>query len=1725
MAETEVFRADLQINIFGDEDGEEKLKGLSIAVDKVVKSLEKLSKTRVSFQGIEKQVGNLKKNFKGIGSDAGNLGGLNEAVKKTVGQVNETIKAGLGKNPIPDIVFDIATEFKTLPNKISPEVEKLKSIFSELRRDIKSQDVATFDRATAGLVDLQQSLSQLKTDQIDKVKQSMENAETASLSFTQNLKRNILEVDKPVQLISANTVRFSDRLRGLGTLAFGSGRKLQGFREVLAGTASSENLLIKATDKLIRRNNDLLRDRSRLEKSFIRQNEQTLNATTVFKDQIDSVRQLAKVEGKDAVDAVGRFDSQVTKLVASLKQVDVTARQGGDASVALGRAGSELQELRRTLTSIQQQGIIDPTKESAEQFAILQKTVKSLGVDLDATTSRHRSVKNEVVKAKDAEKARKEETKKTAQAVGNLQTKSKGLFSTIAKVFKKEPPEQFARSVDKAGRSMQEVGSNARRLQVEIRESFGRAVGAEFLGNIFAKLTLAVGQAFGRLVREVPRQLISLASSAEETRNRFDAVFDNMSDKANEFAENVGKSVGRNVNAIREGLASFQSFAVGLDFAGEQGFQFSAALQKLSIDFASFNNLSDQKAAQKFLSGLSGSTEVFDKYGINLRVAALQQEFLSLGINKTVAEATEQEKAFARLSIIKRVMGEQGAIGDAITTAGGFANQTKRLTDRITELATGVGQKLLPALAPFLRALNLLVDFLYPKVIALSEKVFATLQPLGAAFEAALSGDLTGFNDAIDTIFETMLGLLRSAFDWGVGLMGNLSDGIISAANSVIDSVIGIADEIFGFLAPGSPPERGPLSDIDKWGGGLMDVYSAGFDDFNTDFLAKIADDVKSALSEDVLPEAGTLIKQINERLRETGALDEGAFSRLKELLGEDNKLLADSIKASADYEGSRQNLVAIEQELLQARILGKDTTDIENRLKAAKSEFKFAQRTANQKEEELKFAKKFQKTPGATPAGGPGGDATLDEELKAVQERADLGIITAEEAERAKIGILKKFAEKSRKDGNKERARTLAAEAKGIQATIENKRKAEKDAASAKRKSEAKSRKSERDTRKKAERKTAEQVRDEAITILDQQLAAGIISQEDFAKAKLRIEKKFFTDTVKEGKNATDENIANIKRLESEVQSFKKSGGIAGGGLAEGLFDQLGFDEITSDISTAFAERIPIAFDEAKAKIKSKIKEMLGGVREFLGSSEGINSIVNAGWVLGIFNRVKSIITGGGFIGKILKPFTPLVAIVDKISEPFLKVIKVIGDLLDNLGPGGKLLKKFLGTAAGLTGPIGILITLWANWDTIVLAFNETVDFFRGIWDGIIERLGGSESTLEKFKKFWEGISLIFSTIKDNLVGFFAKIIEGDIGGAFESLLSVEGLDLTSFTSLGAEIAGAIWDSVTEATGTAIQGLINFIAGALPEPLRLAIEEHLGPLPEVAERVKEAILTAGTAIKNAFGPAFELLVARLRVFADDIRPRLVLLGEKIEVLWGRLKVAFAELALVWTEKLEPAFTRLLVSLGLMDEDSEGFGITFDQLVTLIVNLGLDKIIDGITFAIDALVVIIDTFAVGLAIATPFISAAAEKIATFLDRVSLITTTFTSVFNTATKLITTFVDGPLNKLIEGFNNLTDFDFSFGMSGFSLPGFASGTFNVPQDMLAVIHKGEMIIPSSIAADIRGGVSSLPQNITNNNASGIEISIGQIVVAAGADPMAIGDGIGAGIAGRLRSEGLA
>lgn len=332
-----------------------------------------------------------------------------------------------------------------------------------------------------------------------------------------------------------------------------------------------------------------------------------------------------------------------------------------------------------------------------------------------------------------------------------------------------------------------------RELQGANQQLNDLALGAARVGGAF--LTMGI-IATGALVR-----ITKSASDAVEAANRFNQVFRAAgSGAATAWAEQFANSVGRARTQVKDTLSTFQGFFVGLGFGADQAEVFSRNLTTATVDFASFNNIADDDAVRRFIGALSGSPETLDKFGFNVREAAVNQELLAMGIKKTTRTATEQEKAVAKMNIILRTMGKLGAAGDAVRTADEYANVLKRLQSSFENLSETLGAQIIPSMKEFASSLTSLLtnsEKLAKAFPGLSKSVFyaaTAFTALGVAVLGAAVAIQT-FNilstvQALRTFgsaIATLLGPVRTL----VTLIGSIAAGMSTLGLTAI--ITGIA--------------------------------------------------------------------------------------------------------------------------------------------------------------------------------------------------------------------------------------------------------------------------------------------------------------------------------------------------------------------------------------------------------------------------------------------------------------------------------------------------------------------------------------------------------------------------------------------------------------------------------------------------------------------------------------------------------------------------------------------------------------------------------------------------------------------------------------------------------------------------------------------------------------------------------------------------------------------
>ena len=197
---------------------------------------------------------------------------------------------------------------------------------------------------------------------------------------------------------------------------------------------------------------------------------------------------------------------------------------------------------------------------------------------------------------------------------------------------------------------------------------------------------------------------ILAAGDAEEIRNKYEAVFKDMSARSELWAEMFSMTVGRSTLDTLEYLSTFQDTFVPLGFDRAEAALLSEHLTELAVDLASFNNENDTDAIASLQSALVGNHETMRRYGVVITQTTLDQELMNMGIKRGITAATEQEKVMARLNIITNSTAD--AQGDAARTADSFANQMRALKGNLRDAMAEAGNPAMEDLSVTLKEFN-----------------------------------------------------------------------------------------------------------------------------------------------------------------------------------------------------------------------------------------------------------------------------------------------------------------------------------------------------------------------------------------------------------------------------------------------------------------------------------------------------------------------------------------------------------------------------------------------------------------------------------------------------------------------------------------------------------------------------------------------------------------------------------------------------------------------------------------------------------------------------------------------------------------------------------------------------------------------------------------------------------------------------------------------------------
>ena len=192
-------------------------------------------------------------------------------------------------------------------------------------------------------------------------------------------------------------------------------------------------------------------------------------------------------------------------------------------------------------------------------------------------------------------------------------------------------------------------------------------------------------------VAKIGKELISVASDAEETRNKFNVTFRDIRDDADAAAESLADGFGLSQTAAEGLLSATGDLLSGFGFTQEAALDLSVQTNELAADLASFANVPVKQASDAITKGLLGEREAMKSLGISILEADIKQLAEDKGI---VGELDRQQKALLTLELATKQ--SANAIGDFERSQDSFANQSKIAKAAVEDLKVEIGKNLLP---------------------------------------------------------------------------------------------------------------------------------------------------------------------------------------------------------------------------------------------------------------------------------------------------------------------------------------------------------------------------------------------------------------------------------------------------------------------------------------------------------------------------------------------------------------------------------------------------------------------------------------------------------------------------------------------------------------------------------------------------------------------------------------------------------------------------------------------------------------------------------------------------------------------------------------------------------------------------------------------------------------------------------------------------------------------
>ncbi|WP_442486528.1 hypothetical protein [Fusobacterium necrophorum] len=198
----------------------------------------------------------------------------------------------------------------------------------------------------------------------------------------------------------------------------------------------------------------------------------------------------------------------------------------------------------------------------------------------------------------------------------------------------------------------------------------------------------------GKKIFELGNFAVGAASKMDELGNVTSQVFGNSKREVEDWAKTIDDKIGRSIYQLQNFASIYGSMFKGAGFDTSYFKNISKDLAVFTADFSSFFNVTDDEAFTAIKGALTGETEALKRFGIILNDTVMAEYALTQGIKANWSELDTALKMQLRYNKLMEITTH--IQGDAERTVDGYANSLKKAEGLIDNIATSVGQKLIP---------------------------------------------------------------------------------------------------------------------------------------------------------------------------------------------------------------------------------------------------------------------------------------------------------------------------------------------------------------------------------------------------------------------------------------------------------------------------------------------------------------------------------------------------------------------------------------------------------------------------------------------------------------------------------------------------------------------------------------------------------------------------------------------------------------------------------------------------------------------------------------------------------------------------------------------------------------------------------------------------------------------------------------------------------------------